>query len=174
MIIKWRHFSFHPHPDPLPTGEGKTSSMSRVFVNIPNTEAINWFCVILRFGIFYRKRMNVIKIKQKRIFMNCISRFNKKWINYSATINRTFDLYDPAGKDITHVFSVRQRLFLSRCLCLTRTPFYMFFIMRQDWYHILLDVEDAIPYILDDETFFRRMSAPHKLGGMSRTPSPTF
>jgi len=35
------------------------------------------------------------------------------------------------------------------------------------------DVEDAIPYILDDETFFHRMSAPRKLGGMSRTPSPT-
>ena len=50
-------------------------------------------------------------------------------------------------------FSVRQRLFLSRCLRLTRTPFYIFFIVRQDWYHILRDVEDAIPYIFDDETF---------------------
>ena len=35
------------------------------------------------------------------------------------------------------------------------------------------DVEDAIPYILDDETFFHRMSAPRKLGGMSRTPYTT-
>ena len=35
------------------------------------------------------------------------------------------------------------------------------------------DVEDAIPYGLNHEIYFYSMSAPRKLGGMSRTPFPT-